>query len=954
MDDRLRLELGEVDLASGLLHGPHGERRLTERELRVLRRLVEAEGRVVTRQALLVEVLGHHPESLSRAPDDAIRCLRAKLERVPARPVHVLTAHGEGYRFAPLHETPALPAAEASEGLPLGGRRLDLAHQRVVWDDGRVEPLTAQEAALLRLLIDVVGAVVPRDQLHREVWGRRAVRDTRALDNAVRRLRTKLEVDPSNPRLLLTVRGRGLRFAVTPAVPDALPPPVPDALLIGRDEALAQARDALERAPLVTLTGPGGIGKTRLALELGRLHAAEGPVVFCALSSSRTREGLLVEIAAALGQPDAAGGRDPVQQLRHRLAAMAGGLLILDNLEQVLDPAREVLMAWTRGTGVRLLVTSREPLHLRAEQVVALGPLAPDDAQALFRSRARGLADDGEQDTIQALVDRLDRVPLAIELAAARSGLMGPRQLLERLDRRLSLLKQRDADAPQRHTSLRHAIAWSWDLLNPSEQRALAWCGVFVGSFSLRAWEALAPDGPDGALDVLEALRDKSLVTLAPGLPGEQRFRLLESIRAFAEEQLDQRGQREAATLRHAEWFVTEGEALAEAVATQGAAEPSRRLSLELENILHAFDRTLSERPVLAARLLLCVAAHLHQTGSVNAARVRLSRCLAALPPEQRRLRAWLLRERIRVGAHTPDGSSQAEAEAVLAEAQALGDVRLEIKARGLLGFIAEADGRIADVEAHCREMAAVSQRAGLAPDLGQATAYLGIVLRRQGRLDEAEDAYRRALAHLGTTGQCRFRAVTHTAYGVLELRRGRFESSLHHLSQAQGLAEHLYASGPRAAARLNLGYAMWLTGRAVQGEAVMRDALQEIHLFWPPHNVAVMVDALGRMLLLDGRTEEGAARLREALDALNPTADRDLCEAFLAAADRLLGHIDESRSRFDALRRRENDEVWAVLEVLDPQDAPDSAAPARGEPDALALHQARLLMAQAQRARTT
>ncbi len=952
--ERLSLELGELDLASGVLHAAGGARRLSARELAVLRLLVAAAPRPVSRQALLVDALGHHKDSLSRAADDAIRCLRAKIEQDPGQPAHVLTVHGEGYRFLlrrsnsdqMLHRSnfEAAPPPPAPM-TPLGDRHLDLDGQRVVFDDGRIEAITAQEAALLRLLLDAGGAAVSREQVFREVWGRRGVEGARAVVHAVYRLRQKLEVDPAHPRILLTQRDRGLRLVV-PAPRRAQLPPTPTAL-VGRQGALRQIEEAITRARLVTLVGPGGVGKTRLAVEVARRVEGEGrPVLFCALDTASTEEDLLASVAMALGSPEAARGAGAVAKIGGLLAGQKGGLLLLDTLERVAPLAGRALSAWTEGPGPQILVTSRVPLGLAGEVVLEIGPLEAADALLLFEARTQGAWADAPRDTVRTLVDRLDRHPLAIELAAARARLLGPAQLLRRMDSQLSLLQDPGRPAA-RHQSLRDTIAWSWALLRPAEQRALAWCSAFVGSFSARAWEGIAPDGPESALDLLAALREQSLVALAPGMPGEARFRLLESVHHFAAEQLAARGERASAFAAHTAWFAAESEALVAAVEARGRAEDVQRQGLEIENLLAACDRALPGQPLLAARVLGSAAAHLLKVGQGGQLLQRLERALAELPPEARLPRATLEVVRLQILHDHPGFEVRASADALLAEVRALQAPALEAELWAVLAASAEREGRLEEMVQALKALREAALRARLARLVGFATASLGVVARRQGRLEEAETAYRAALTRLGVDGHIGVRAMVHWYLGVLELHRCRFESAVHHLSQSAGLAGSVGARDIVVVSRVNLGYALWLSGRSVSGEALLREALDQLHTLWPMMATGIMESALGRMLLLDGRRPEATRWMRQALDHLPPSLERRHCNAFLAFADLLGGHLAEGRGRLAALRAEADglaeSETLTLIDTLEGHIPP-------GDPPTLVLWQARALVATAAR----
>ncbi len=290
--------------------------------------------------------------------------------------------------------------------------------------------------------------------------------------------------------------------------------PAPATPLLGRDADLETAIALLKDARLLTLTGPGGIGKTRFALELAHRLGSEFP------------DGARFVSLAGLDAPEHVG-----PELEPMLGLKA--LVVIDNFEQLLDAAGELNPLLSSGT--KLIVTSRAPLRIAAEHELALGPLAAEPAAALFERRARAVdprleLEPGDEQRIAEICSRLDGLPLAIELAAARIKVLSPAEILDRLTRRLDLLSSGPRDAPERQQTLRAAIGWSYDLLDEPAQRLFAQLGVFVGGFTLQAAEAVC--GPD-ALDGIAALADHSLLTR-----DGRRFAILETVREYALEQL--------------------------------------------------------------------------------------------------------------------------------------------------------------------------------------------------------------------------------------------------------------------------------------------------------------------------------------------------------------------------------------------------------------------------------
>jgi predicted ATPase len=350
--------------------------------------------------------------------------------------------------------------------------------------------------------------------------------------------------------------------------------PHPASSFVGRGREVADVVALLrDGARLVTLTGPGGSGKTRLSIEAAAELVGDhkAGTFWVELAPLRDPSLVTAEIAKTLGAAD--GLADHVGEREM--------LLVLDNLEQVIDAAPELASLVESCANLRMLVTSRERLRVRGEVEYPVSPLTEPDAAELFRSRA-GL--ERADETVDALCRAIDDMPLAIELAAARASVLSPAQILERLSQRLDLLKGgRDADPRQR--TLRSTIEWSHDLLDADEQRLFSRLAVFAGGCTLESGVEVA----DADLDTLQSLVEKSLVRHT----GE-RFWMYETIREFALERLEASGEADAIRRRHAEHFL----ALAEQAAPHLRHESEEwldRLEAEHDNIraaLDLFDRT--------------------------------------------------------------------------------------------------------------------------------------------------------------------------------------------------------------------------------------------------------------------------------------------------------------------------------------------------------------------------
>lgn len=432
--------------------------------------------------------------------------------------------------------------------------------------------------------------------------------------------------DLSRPEMVSQVTARGLPTDFPPLASQDLtsgnlPPPV---ALIGREQEIADVGAALESSRIVTLVGPGGVGKTSVAVHAATRVAwrfRDGAWLI-ELADVPDAQGLAPTVAEAIGVAGG-GGKNPEDALIGFLSTKRV-LLVVDNCEHLIDAVAELAHRLSQAcVELILLVTSRERLNVKGERVVPLAPLSVPatttdlvhagafSAVQLFVERATCVDPDfrlttANVDAVAEVCRRLDGLPLAIELAAAQTSVMSPAELARGIDRRFVTLAAGARATERHHESLRATIDWSVKLCTEPERQLLWRLAVFAGSWTSAAAEGACCGGTVDAPEVFDLLRRLVAKSLVVAQPAEQtRYRLLESIRAFAEEHLERSGELEAVRRRHAEWFCEHARQVAAAAAADGPAVAGRRLLPEYDNLLAAMTFAVEHDDAdLALRIL--------------------------------------------------------------------------------------------------------------------------------------------------------------------------------------------------------------------------------------------------------------------------------------------------------------------------------------------------------------
>jgi non-specific serine/threonine protein kinase len=617
----------------------------------------------------------------------------------------------------------------------------------------------------------------------------------------------------------LAVTGPATRHTFRASAPGNLPDGRTS--FVGRDRELEELRHTLAEARMLTLTGAGGCGKTRLALEAARHAQSDFPDGAWLTELAPVSEAALVPgtVAASLGVRE-----DPGRSFLDVLADSLSGmrlLLVLDNCEHVLDAAAELSdQLLRRCPEVRVLATSRQALGVEGERILSLLPLGlpPEEADAeavarseageLFLDRARAVApkidiNQANAGAVRSICQRLDGMPLAIELAAARVGFLTPQEINQRLDDRFRLLTSGTRAALPRHRTLRALIDWSHDLL--SEDQALLYqrLSVFVGGFTLEAAEQVCsgePLAPDGVLDSLGQLVEKSLVA-AEEQEDRNRYRMLETIREHALERLRASGEEDDVRLRHLEWFVSFLERSETELAGPEQLEMARRIEPEFSNVRGAFSWSLAAGDIEAA-LRLVVNRRYWQFGQAYAAEGRawvdavLPRADGADPS----LRARALAQ---AGEFQRVNGELDRARGYLEQALA---VQRELRDDAAVGRTLYMLGRV-ELAAGCNERAqevteesvAIGRSAGDKQQVGERLAQLGEIVYDRESPERASPLLEEALRVAREARDAHGIADSLRVLGMIARDAGHFEKARSCLDEAlslqRGLADYWCAS---------------------------------------------------------------------------------------------------------------------------------------------------------------
>jgi len=628
--------------------------------------------------------------------------------------------------------------------------------------------------------------------------------------------------------------------------------------LIGREREVAEVAALLERddVRLLTLTGPGGTGKTRLAVQGARELASRQPWPVHYVSLAAVREPSLVVSAIAgtlrVHESDAR----PLLELLQEYLRRRRLLLVLDNFEQVIGAGVHLAELLRCAPELKLLVTSREPLQVYGEREYPVSPLAVPDAGAgdqaladspavqLFLERALAVRPDLPQtsatlSTAARICARLDGLPLAIELAAAWVRFLSPETVLERLSDRLGLLTRGPRDLPERQRTMRAAIAWSYDLLGPPEQALFRRLSVFAGSFSLDAAEAIAnPEGELGldTLDGLASLASKNVLRTVDFPDGDLRFEMLALVRAFAAEKLTASGEMALLRDRHCQFF-----------AHPVGDEDSSLIGVEARALVERSEQTYPNWREAISWGVQCLEAGREPPDG-------LETILVYLPFY------WYLSGRLSEGRELAEGAVRA--------AQASGDQRVLASALGAAGAMALWQGDIAQARRYQEESLAIWRRLGTPVRLRQALMWFGQTAVNQGEAELARRALEEALA-LAEMESCPTPrlGIVLMHLGDAAMLQGEYQAAEEYFQR--GLANQREVGAPWGVASLlnDLGEVARCRGDYPTARRYYQEALDIFSRMDSAGDVARCHHSLGYLALREGDVDQAQRLFATALD---------------------------------------------------------------------------------------
>ncbi|MGB3306272.1 MAG: tetratricopeptide repeat protein [Thermomicrobiales bacterium] len=736
--------------------------------------------------------------------------------------------------------------------------------------------------------------------------------------------------------------------------PSHLPHPLTP--LVGRSDEVERVFGLLHSSPyrLVTLTGPGGVGKTRLALHVASSLTREfsDGVFFIPLAPIDDPSLVLPTIGQVLGIHDVAVADTHFPQRLANLLQDRRLLLVLDNFEQVIPAGPEISGLLGACPHLKALITSQSPLYVEGEQLFPLLPLPTPrgesstedilrtDAVNLFVQRARAVVPNldlgpAHVATIAAICRQLDGLPLALELAAARMNILSPEALLARLSNRLQVLTGDRRDVPDRLRTMRQAIAWSYDLLTPDEQELFCQLSVFAGGIPIEAVEAIytqSGKGEDSALDAVSRLVDHSLLRLTTGPKGDVRFLMLETLRDFGLEQVKLAGAEGRARAAHAEYYRRLAESVEPHLTGAGQHSAFDQLEAEWDNLRAALDWSLAAG---TPRIALEVCARIWRFWSVRGlateGRIWMQRTLAANEDDRSPLRVAAL---LAAGHLAEDQNDLDTAldhlEQSLALARAIGDDPGITRALAGIGMVYHDRSDFSRALAMHQESRRVALAIGDDRSVAVAAGNIAAVCYFRGDYDRAAHYWEECRRIVAAQGDTQGEAMTTSNLGALALDRGDFDRARDLLERSLSLQRELGDRRATAFTLTNLAEAWFRLDDLAMASQLYTEAMAIFRETGDPRSEAIVLTGMARLALAQGDCASAAAMIAESIAELARIGDATggvegiellanvavACGAHEDAAT-LFGATDAIRKEIDApargCLRSENEQVRAA-----------------------------------------
>ena len=725
-------------------------------------------------------------------------------------------------------------------------------------------------------------------------------------------------------RDLTAVRDRLAEASVRHSDPRPSNLPLQRTAFIGREQEAAALRHLLSRedVPLVTLTGPGGIGKTRLALQVAGEIGGQFPGGVCFVPLSAVGDGRLIAltIAQALGIHES-GSQSAQESLQEYLAGLDQPmLLLLDNFEHLISAGPAIAQLLTNAPKVKMVVTSQAPLHVYGEHEFPVPPLALPDpkcippletlsrlpAVALFVERAQAVKREfaltkDNASLVAAICARLDGLPLAIELAAARIKMLSPSAMLARLESRLNLLTGGARDLPTRQQTLRSTVDWSYGLLNAAEQTLFRRLSVFSGGCALEGVEAVCDTKGDLGLDVLDGMAsmvDKSLAQNVEQAVGESRFLLLSTIREYALERLAESEDESATRRAHAAYYLV----LAEEGAKDVASHPEwlDRFDMEYDNFRAALDHLIKTGDAdWGLRLGTALFPFWETREHLTEGRDTIARLLALEGAAERpKLRTRLLfAGAVLAGEQGDYGSARQLFEDSLEICVELVDNRGVAVALNALAVNARDRGELAEAASLFERCVAIWKDLGDSADLARALSNLASVMKLQGEYERASSLFDECLAMFRKSGDSAGVAWTLNHQGDVAREKGNLVAARSFCEQSLAAFHQLRDGWGIASALSDLASLSYDQGNNAESRRLYGESIQMFRELGHKRGIARVLECLAASAAAQSNAKQSlhfagaAAALRQRLGVPITPAEAPRLEKALEFARRTLGN---------------------------------------------------------------